>query len=143
MDEPSITCNDAATEYRFLWLRTFHHPIAIRATITGRQAILHAVELDGKGGYEPGQVLRQLRRSLSAEELQTLEHVVTASNLRQTPRVERLAVLGTDGAQWVLEISDRTGYRVLNRQSPTSGAIRDLGVHLLSLTAWSSIGPVY
>lgn len=143
MGESPITCNNAATEYRFLWLRTFHHPVVIRATIADRQATLHAVELDGKGGYEPGQVLRQVKRSLSITEVQTLEQVVANSNLRQTPSVERAAMLRTDGARWVLEIRDRTGYRVLNRQSPASGAIRDFGMHLLSLTGWSSIGPVY
>lgn len=143
MGESPIMCNDAVTEYRFLWLRTFHHPVVIRATIADHRATLHAVELDGKGGYEPGQMLRQVNRSLSTREVHTLEQVVGDSNLRQTPSVERSAMLGTDGARWVLEIRDRTGYRVLNRQSPGSGAIRDFGMHLLSLTGWSSIGPVY
>lgn len=143
MGESPITCNDAATEYRFLWLRTFHHPVVIRVAIADHQATLHAVELDGKGGYEPGKVLRQLNRSLSTAEVQALEHVVTASNLRETPSVERSAGVQADGARWVLEMRDRTDYRVLNRQSPSSGAIREFGMHLLSLTGWSSVGPVY
>lgn len=141
MSESPVTCTEAETEYRLLWLRTFHHPVAVRVSIADDRATLRAIELDGKGGYEPGKVDREVNRSLSKAELEAL--MVAASKLRQIPSVERPAVLGSDGARWVLETRDRTGYRVMHRQSPQSGAIREFGLQLLSLTGWSSIGPVY
>lgn len=36
--------------YRFLWLRTFHHPIAVAAVALEGGAQLRFVELDGRGG---------------------------------------------------------------------------------------------
>ena len=42
------------TEYRFLWLRSFHHPISVSIKILNHGnggAILHAVELDGADLY--------------------------------------------------------------------------------------------
>ena len=45
---------------RFLWLRSFHHPIAVRAMRRGASYSLIAVELAGAGGYAPGAVLHRL-----------------------------------------------------------------------------------
>lgn len=48
----SLSKND--TVYRFLWLRSFHHPISVSVKILNHGnsgAILHAVELDGGDTY--------------------------------------------------------------------------------------------
>ena len=51
-------------------------------------------------------------------------------------------LIGTDGAQWVVEAIDAGGYRVTERWSPESGAVRELGLALLALTGWDP-RPVY
>src|SRR3954464_6678501 len=69
MSEPSLSCKPTAAEaYRFLWLRTWGAPIAIRVARNGDDATLSAVILDGSGGYEPAAVSRRIRRKMSAEE---------------------------------------------------------------------------
>src|SRR5215471_9631010 len=43
----------AVEEYRFLWLRTFHHPLSVRLTVASDSAgTLTYKETSGKGGYE-------------------------------------------------------------------------------------------
>lgn len=44
--------------YRFLWLRSFHHPISIWIERTGYTFQFKSVELSGSGGYEPGKILQ-------------------------------------------------------------------------------------
>src|SRR5215469_6577927 len=62
MSEPSLSeaSKDATViVYRFLWLRTFHHPIAVRLTIhPDGTGTLNANETDGHGGYEAGKVVQ-------------------------------------------------------------------------------------
>jgi hypothetical protein len=47
MGEPSLSCGLPSEEevYRFLWLRTFHHPIAVRIVRTADGAKLDVTEL--------------------------------------------------------------------------------------------------
>jgi hypothetical protein len=52
MSEPALMAGPGET-YRFLWLRSFHHPIAIRLSCTNGTCQLAAVRTGGKGGYEP------------------------------------------------------------------------------------------
>src|SRR6266700_2958470 len=58
MREPSLSeapIDHSLVAYRFLWLRTFHSPIAIRLIIhLDGSGSLTAKMTDGKGGYNPG-----------------------------------------------------------------------------------------
>jgi hypothetical protein len=66
MNQPSMWCgNEPDTEYRFTWLRTFHHPVVVRVTNTGNVTRIEAVELNGAGGYSPGKELRRISRPLT------------------------------------------------------------------------------
>src|SRR5215468_3618237 len=62
MGELSLSCGvlqDTET-YRFLWLRTFHNPVAVRVFRRGDDYDLEGVILDGAGGYNPGHVSRRV-----------------------------------------------------------------------------------
>src|SRR6267378_2766004 len=46
-----------AEAYRFLYLRSFHHPISVRLVVAqDKTATLISKETHGKGGYEPGRL---------------------------------------------------------------------------------------
>ena len=45
---------------RFLWLRTFHHPVAVRVERRPDGCAVTTTVLDGQGGYEPGATSRRL-----------------------------------------------------------------------------------
>jgi hypothetical protein len=70
MQEPPLWAMAQQSEahvYRFLWLRTFHQPIAVRLMVKeDGVGVLTAKRLDGTGGYEPGKLVENQVRLLSA-----------------------------------------------------------------------------
>jgi len=133
MMEPSLSCGarKGGFAYRFLWLRSFHHPIAVRVENDGSAVTVNAVELDGTGGSRPGGVVKRTQRILSRAEqnqfLAQLNQVGVGEMQREAGR------FGEDGAQWVLEGTENDQYQVVQRWSPGPGAYRDLCDLLLNL----------
>jgi hypothetical protein len=41
-----------------------------------------------------------------------------------------------DGAEWIVEGVDDTGYHFVDRWSPRRGEVRETGLSLLKLTGW-------
>jgi len=131
--EPSLfQAKDTSDQiYRFLWLRTFDHPVAVRvifhsdgsATVTTKIA-------DGTGGSKPGRLIVDKTESLSAEKAKTAVEkahrlLFTAVPLRD-PDTD-----GRDGAQWVIEGFEHGHYRLIQRWSPNDGPVRELGFYFL------------
>lgn len=122
--------------YRFLWLRTFHRPIAVRIGRCGDDCTLLAKELDGAGGYEPGTISKEISRPITLKEWDKF-----LSLLRNTDYWElsnKDDALAIDGAFWILEGKRNGKYHVVNRHSPrTDGpdsAFREVCLYLLALT---------
>jgi hypothetical protein len=135
MDEPSLSDANGAPEfaYRFLWLRSFHHPISVRIQRSGASTILHAIELDGQGGYSPGRPARQVNRELSQSELDAVMDRLNKMRFWQMETRDD-SLPGEDGAEWILEGSQGGKYHVVNRWSPGTGYVYDLGLHFLRLS---------
>jgi len=132
MAEPSLSCGESPGEsYRFLWLRTFGRPIAVRVE-NGRSNTLTAVELDGAGGYEPGKISRKVQRQLSMEEWKTLSDGLKATNFWNMPG--RPTDRGLDGAEWIMEGRSEHDYHVVDRWMPAAGAYRDLCLMLVKFS---------
>ena len=73
LDEPSLwTLSKTQKEqsYRFLWLRTFHHPAAVRIDVNGTSRLTTKIA-SGAGGYAPGHfgAERHLRTDEGADRL--------------------------------------------------------------------------
>ena len=134
MGEPSISCGQPGDVYRFTWLRTFHHPVAVRVTDKGSHAIVQAIELDGAGGYEPGKVLRRIEKRLSSDQFEELISNFSKAKFALMPTSEER--IGLDGSEWIVEASDKGKYHLVVRWSPDSGPIRDIGDRFLALTGW-------
>jgi hypothetical protein len=132
MVEPTLSCKDPGGEvYRFLWLRTFDFPMAVRIAKVKGVATLSAVELDGAGGYEPGKVSRRAHRTLTAEEWEQVARKIEAIDFWNMPGQD--GRYGLDGARWVLEGRRGYSYHLVNRWSPDEGAYTDLCRSLLNL----------
>ena|ERR1039458_4389217 len=60
LQEPSLfalATNRKAESYRFLWLRTFHHPVAVRVDLQADGSWMLVTKVaNGAGGYSPGSV---------------------------------------------------------------------------------------
>ena len=133
LDEPSLwewSKSQKEESYRFLWLRTFHHPVAVRINIKddGSSQLTTKVT-SGVGGYNPG--------VLTTSRLTTLTRVQTDHFLGELKRVEfwkidsRLRDEGLDGAEWIIEGVRERIYGVVTRWSPKDGPVRELGLFIL------------
>lgn len=117
MREPSLSCGQmaASESYRFLWLRTFHEPIAVRVSHTGERYTLDAVILDGAGGYDPGRIARRVHRDLTLADWMRVTIALEQMKFQSMPSAEPWDVsedpatgdlilrTSNDGAQWILE----------------------------------------
>jgi hypothetical protein len=132
MQEPSLSCGAVETEaYRFLWLRTFHAPIAVRLAVTGKMVRLASVQLSGAGGYSPGTVVDRSERMLLPAEWDQVHEALNLARFWSTSSWQPSA--GADGAQWIIEGRLDSRYHVVDRWSPRAGTFRSLGLLLLRI----------
>jgi hypothetical protein len=114
MHEPSLWAASARGEtvWRFLLLRTWGKPIAVRVASDGH---LFATRLSGSGGYEPGTIEVHRDRLLSKAELARVEAALATASF---DTIATEAEMGNDGAQWVIERAKAGAYRLVERWSP-------------------------
>jgi hypothetical protein len=136
LQEPSlwgISKSSKQEIYRFLWLRTFHPPIAIRLNVNSDgTGALTTKASNGAGGYEPGKLTKDESKSLSKAETQCfLDMVEKQKYWSLSTREEDPNVVGMDGAQWVLEGVRNGTYKIVYRWSPEDGPVRKIGFKML------------
>ena len=118
--------------YRFLWLRTFHHPVAVRIWKCGSARFISVKELDGAGGYEPGKLKLERQRELTQDEWREfLRHLEDSCYWQLSTQDDNL---GNDGAQWIFEGVRRGRYHMVDRWTPRSGSYRELCLYVLKLS---------
>jgi hypothetical protein len=132
MNEPSLW--DAAvrgeTAYRFLWLRTWGRPIAVRVTFDGTNARLVATRLTGDGDYVPGAVDVHRERELAKADVRRIEAALSAASFDTIDTENRG---GCDGARWVIERAKDGAYRLVERWAPLNKAEYAAFVHACDL----------
>jgi hypothetical protein len=121
MGEPSLPAlaqsDREATVYRLLWLPSFHHPVCVRIERTSEGARLHARVLDGKGGYEPGQIAIDRILTLDVGQWDHLDRLVQEAAFWELPT--KLADDGgSDGDQLIVEGVKEGRYHVVDRWEP-------------------------
>lgn len=121
--------------YRFLWLRSFHHPISIRLDVQPDGSGNLTIKIcDGKGGYEPGKIIRNQRRILSPQVIAEFLSEINKQGYWDLPTEEPFnGTIGLDGAQWILEGVNKSNYKIVDRWSPKDGPIRELGLKMIDL----------
>lgn len=142
MNEPSLSCGANASEaYRFLWLRSFHQPIAVRVSRTGQHFELVATVLSGHAGYEPGHIAQRVRRELTEEEWTLVMRALERTSFWEMSANPPTEEIGVDGAQWIIEGSSGR-YHVVDRWGGDDG-VAAVGSVLLDLSDIRVRGPVY
>jgi len=142
MGEPSLSCGregDAET-YRFLWLRTFHHPISVRISRSLEKVEIEAFELSGAGGYDPGIISKHISKTASVSEWQRLETALDSADFWNLPTNLSPETLGVDGAQWIVEGRRNGSYHVVDRWTPGASSYKALGLLFLQLAGFSVTG---
>ena len=137
MREPSLweaSKTQKTQTYRFLWLRSFDHPVSIRLDVKADGTALLTTKVSrGQGGYEPGRLITNRTQRLDRERtswvlgrIEELKFWTLPTNPPPDPDV-----VGVDGAQWIFEgVKDGT-YHVVDRWSPEKGEVRSLGIMML------------
>jgi hypothetical protein len=132
LDERSLleaANNPSVQSYRFVWLRTFHHPVTVRLDIrvdgTGE---LTSKIASGAGGYKPGKLIENKSRILSKEQTNKFLDQVKDAGFWELPSYEEN--FGVDGSQWIIEGVKDGKYHVVDRWTPAKGPVRDLGAAL-------------
>jgi hypothetical protein len=141
--EPSLwelSKTQQAQSYRFLWLRTFHHPIAIRVDVNADGTSQLTTKMtSGAGGYAPGKLIKDVTVTLRKERTDWFLGKIDAYRFWKLPSVEERG--GNDGAQWIIEgIKDRA-YHVVDRWTPRDGDVRALGLIMINDLAKLKITP--
>lgn len=134
LKEPSLLelSKAPSTEsYRFLWLRSFNHPVAIRVDVhADESATLTTKIASGAGGYPPGKLIVSTTRPLTKDEAQKVITRIDTCGFWQLPSYERDRA-GTDGSEWVVEAAVHGKYHLVSTWSPNNGPIHDLGTMFL------------
>ena len=133
MREPVLLSDSSQTEtYRFLWLRTFHNPVAIRIEKQQNIYLLTWKLCNGAGGYEPRQFTIAKQKqidNITWERFKTLLNETGFWNM--DTEVKRM---GLDGSQWILEGKDAYKYHVVDRWTPRDGGYFQCCDFLIGLT---------
>jgi hypothetical protein len=104
--------------YRFTWLRTFHHAMVFRLVVhSDGSGVLYSKESSGRGGYEPGKVLKITQMKQSVEAIKRLEkQLISFDFWGMQSRDDN--DMGFDGAEWIFEASSDGIYHFVVRNSP-------------------------
>jgi hypothetical protein len=149
MGEPNLSRPGArerfVTRLRLLVLPSFDSGYAIRIDESAGGAAVSVVELNGRGGYEPGRVRKRTNSRLPATRMRALHRLIGQSGLASAPRhapppepVQTpegpMYVSSFDGTAFMFELVDRNGSRfVLRHQSELTPGLRALVDELQSL----------
>ena len=120
-----------ATIYRFTWLRSFHHPIAIRIEKSENEIILYWKVGKGAGGYEPKGLKKSGKKKLNPKDWTEFERLIKDSNFDSLPNNKYIPM--TDGATWTIERKTSESFKAHNTNWPNK-EIKDACLYLLDLT---------
>ena len=136
LQEPSLYefSNDYQVHsYRFLWLRTFDNPIALRLLLKNDgSAILNVKVTNGKGGYNPGQLTENQTLNITKVQVDNFLELLNHANFWDLPTMDGKE--GLDGTTWTLEGVKAGKYQLVVRWSPEEGHFQHAALFLLSLS---------
>jgi len=141
-DEPSLyrqthqTTAPGLRTYRFTWLPTFHSPVTVRLEERAPGRFwMTAKRLSVAGGYDPGHLTDKVERLLTPDETQPI--LTLLKKTRVTSAEPAICDSGADGARWIFEGIESGKLHYINRWSPRTGPVHDIGLAFLDLTSWS------
>jgi len=135
LEEPSLLeagSNRSLESYRFVWLRTFHHPIAVRLEIMADGSGKLTTKIgSGSGGYKPGKLIENTSHSVEREQINKFLKQVRRVGFWNLPSSdENTTMVGCDGSRWIIEGVKDAKYHVAQRWTPSKGPVHKLGTML-------------
>lgn len=123
MKEPSLLPQKDDKEkfaMRFLWLRSFHDPIAIRVWKEGEDYHIRGVKMTRSMDDGPDQFTKDLARKLDQEEWLQIARLSESPDTWKPLSKEEREELGTglDGSNWIFEKSSGQEHSMVHLWSP-------------------------
>jgi hypothetical protein len=127
--------NSETESYRFLWLRSFHHPAALRLDLASDgSGVLTVKVLSSQGGYDPGNLIENREVRVEKQNVKRFIEFLSAARFWDLPAEEQNpSEIVVDGAQWVIEATRDGHYHVVDRVSPPRGPYTDAALFLMRL----------
>jgi hypothetical protein len=119
MDEPSLQQPGPET-YRFVWLKTFRNPVAVRLSRSGDVVRVVSVEADA---HDP-KAKRRHEFTVAVDAWTTVLTHLTAADFWHLSSEQSEDERGLDGADWVVEGRRAGLYHAVNRWNPGPGPFR-------------------
>jgi hypothetical protein len=132
LEEPSLLelAKNSYESYRFLWLRSFHHPVAVRFDMRADGiGVLTTKVASGAGGFKPGHLVENMSRPLTRAQTQAFLARLKKVGFWSLPSPVNDQT-GPDGSEWIIEGVKEGKYHVVDRWSPNEGAVHELGLYL-------------
>jgi hypothetical protein len=140
IEEPSLYLASHGADprpnaYRFLWLRTFHEPVAVRLALAQDESGTLVLKVtDGQGGYGPGDLQVHRQEAVTPEELADILDRLERTGFWHLPTRSATARIGMDGARWIVEGAREGRYHVVDHWSPGEGDLfREAALALVRL----------
>lgn len=141
LEEPPLFTkaqNPSVEAYRFLWLRTFHNPVAVRMEVQpDGSSILTIKSADGEAGFPRTvkKLIQNTTRSLSRQQTDEFREKAQAQGFWNAATHDKGGPAATDCDGWILEAVEKGKYHVVARAVPnrlpeTSKAVHSLGLML-------------
>ena len=123
MEEPPLKYKRTVETYRFVWLRAFHPPVAVRLWKTGNQSYMSTKQLSDVGVPINGEA--NFPKSLAVNETQSITEaewthfqvLLKQAGFWSMPTTDETPI-GLDGSGWLLEGVKQDEYHMVHRQSP-------------------------
>lgn len=141
LHEPSLwevsRQNPKAEVYRFLYVRTFDHPISIRLVVRkSGSGWINTHITGGAAGYDPGRIVQYRISWLTKGKTQSFVTALNSADFWNMPTHidPPKDVIQLDGAQWILEGVKNGQYHIVDRWSPEAAdPVRAIGLLALKL----------
>ena len=131
LEEPMLSDSLPAKIFRFTYLRSFHNPIVVGLVNENDTITIYWKVSDGAGGYEPGNIVENKSKKLTLKEWEDFTEMISSIRFWDLPSI-KTGLMGTDGAQWILEGKRLGKYQVIDRWG--GGEISNVCKKLIELT---------
>jgi len=141
LQEPSLLTEAQSTSteaYRFLWLRTFHNPVAVRMELQSNGSSILTIKVaDGHAGFPRTvtKLIQNTTRSISREQTDAFRKKVQTEGFWNARSRDIGAPDTTDADGWIFEAVTKGKYHIVTRTIPntlpeTCKTVQNLGLML-------------
>lgn len=132
LEKPAVKIEES---YRFIWIPSFHNPIAIRVWRSGESKFIVVKKTNGQD-FEMGKLSYEKTRKMTEEEWLKFTNLLDRISFWKMAEIDMNQVPSTDGAHYSIEGRKDNQFHEVHRNTGNNeqAEVRELGAYLLSLS---------